>query len=238
MAPPAPCRVVSWPGCQAVSQARRPCRGRVLAGTAVSWPSVAHLAGRVVACLATQAAQLPSPLVTIHPIVLRYNSQLPSSFWSQYSLCIAIQCPQHSSLPQSQYTNVYFNTISPADRLPMSQYTAVYCDTNLNHQPQYNRRLAIQFTHCTPKLHYTSPIAIQFSSHSNPYLAIQFVAYKTRSQYNFFFSFCNTTHPTTHLGLQYNFSFTIQLGSSPNQSLHQFFFSFFFFISSSYGKIH
>ena len=139
-------------------------------GTAVSWPSVAGLAGRVVACLSTQAAKLASPLVAIHPIVLRYNSQLPSSFWSQYSLCIAIQCPQPSSLPQSQYTNVYCNTISPAARLPMSQYTAVYCDTNLNllsHPLQYNfsshytllqyNSSLLQYTYpAYPKLQYTS----------------------------------------------------------------------------------
>ena len=48
--------------------------------------------------------------------------------------------------------------------------------------------------------------------------------------YNTMPAHCNTNHPTTHPRLQYKFSITIQLGSSPNQfSAPIFFFSFFIF---------
>ena len=92
-------------------------------------------------------------------------------------------------------------------------------------QPQYNMRLAIQFTHCTSKLQYTSPIAIQFSSHSNPSLAIQFqqpspLAIHLILQYK-------PRQPALPR-LQYRFSIKIQLGSTPNQFFAHLFFFFFF----------
>ena len=52
---------------------------------------------------------------------------------------------------------------------------------------------------------------------------------------------CNTNHPTTHPKLQYKFSITIQLGSSPSQfSAPIFFFrfsSFFFLYIYLYWKM-
>ena len=100
----------------AVSWARRLCGGRVR----VQARLYRGLPRDTTACL-------KPPLVTIHPIVLRYNSQLPSSFWSQYSLCIVIQCPRPSSLPQSQYTNciaIQFSTASSPVTIHL-----VYCNT-------------------------------------------------------------------------------------------------------------
>ena len=82
--------------------------------------------------------------------------------------------PQLDSPPQSQYTNLYCNTITSATRFLCHNTLQCIVIQTSTIQPQYNRRLAIQFIHCTPNLQYTSPIAIQFSSHSNPSLAIQF----------------------------------------------------------------
>ena len=191
---------------------------------------------------------------------------------------------------------MYCNTIPSAARFLCHNTLQCIVIQTSTIQPQYNRRLAIQFTHCTPKLQYTSPIAIQFSSHStlllqynsNSLAHLQYTSYCNTNlpnlhsqslshntihsiaiQYpllqpllvtiqsvycypiplprllycNTMLAHCNTNHPTTHPGLQYKFSITIQLGSSPNQSLHQIFFFRFslllllIFFISSYWKM-
>ena len=79
---PRPCRKSDG----RVAGAPAPCRGR--SGHVVAWPP-----GHV----ATQ--RLPqAPLVPIHPIVLRYNSQLPAPAGHNTPRCIAIQTQPSSHL--------------------------------------------------------------------------------------------------------------------------------------------
>ena len=103
---------VSQPGPPAVSQ-RKGCRVAGARRRVVgAWPShVAGLAGLY--CDTSQPCLLFPGHNTAYCIAVQFLQ--PSSFWSQYNLCIAIQCPQPSSLPQSQYTNciaIQFSTAS------------------------------------------------------------------------------------------------------------------------------
>ena len=162
-----------------------------------------------------------------------------------------VQTVTQKQCTESQYTNVYCNTIPSAARFLCHNTLQCIVIQISTIQPQYNRRLTIQFTHCTPKLQYTSPISIQFSSHSNPSLAIQFqqpspLAIHLILQYNFpatqtlllqynsnslahlkYTSYCNTNLANLHSqSLSHNKIpyITIQLGSGPTQFCTKIFF--------------
>ena len=82
-------------------------------------------------------------------------------------------------------------------------------------------------------LQYTSSPALPaFSLSHNTLSVLEYnpIQLHTQDCNTIFFSYCNTipTHCTSK-SLSHNtkLAITIQLGSSPNQSLHQFFFSFF-----------
>ena len=93
-----------------------PCATRA---RAVSWPGLPAVLRH--SCL----PQAPTGHNTPYCIAIQFMQ--PNSFWSQYRLCIAIQCPQPSSLPQSQYTNcivIQFLTTSSPITIHL-----VYCNT-------------------------------------------------------------------------------------------------------------
>ena len=121
-----------------------------------------------------------------------------------------------------------------------SQYTCVLqynpcqasCYCNINFSPLHHH-IAIQFSSQLHQSCNTIPILqYTFTSHSSPSLAIQFIAYKTRSQYNFYHSNpslaiqnqANYT-PSLAIQLQYNFSSPLSCNTIARLQYKFFFFT-------------
>ena len=94
------------------------------------------------------SAQLPSPLVTIHSSVLRYNTQPFKQQQSQYNKCIATQlCSPAPFLATIHW--VYCYTNFPHSLAASVTIHLVYCDTI---PPATNKPITIHFpnlpSHC------------------------------------------------------------------------------------------
>ena len=183
-------------------------------------------------------------LVTINSILLQYNTLFLNASWSQYKgvlqynlpivllSCNTIRCLlQYTSW--SQYTCVL--KYNPCQ-------ASCYCNTNFS---PLHHHIAIQFSSQLHQSYNTIPILqYTFTSHSSPSLTIQLIAYKTRSQYNFYhsnpslaiqnqanytpkvaiqFFYYNTIpsqlHPSLATQLQYNL-FSIPLSCNTIARLH------------------
>ena len=157
-------------------------------------------------------------------------THLSCPYWSQYTAVYCDTQPQPSShqVAIQFFLLQYTSSHQPCSLLfTIHEIVLQYSFPNSPYSfPSHNTLCVLQHTPlpsqpARPVLQYTlvscntvpQPPSLQYKP---SLLAIQF-----------FFPVCNTTHPTTHPGLQYNFSITIQLGSSPNQPLNQFFFCFF-----------
>ena len=141
----------------------------------------------------------------------------------QYNNCIAIQfllATYFSNNPLLQYSWLSCNT-TPLLALQVTihkgvlQYnffscTPLYCNTIF---------LLLQYNSNPPSLLSCNTIPIlqyNFTSHSSPSFAIQFIAYKTRSQYNFYHS--NPSLAKQILVLQYNILLLATLHSNTTMS--------------------
>ena len=150
--------------------------GRVAGPTAVSWPCDARPCALCRAHYALAPARLAARIERITARKRPYRGRVPRAPLA-VSWALAARQPSRiaGTVPRAGWPCPRLShDTALLQALIWSQYTKVYCDTKTQ-QPvlfmsQNSRHLAIQYTHCPPKLQYTSPIAIQFAN----LLAIQF----------------------------------------------------------------
>ena len=138
--------------------------------------------------------------------VLQYN--LPTTLLS----CNTLRCLlQYTSW--SQYTCVL--QYNPCQ-------ASCYCNTTFS---PLHHHIAIQFSSQLHQSCNTIPILqYTFTSHSSPSLAIQFIVYKTRSQYNFYYSnpslaIQNKANYTPKVVIQFSYCNTIPRQLHPSLAI-------------------
>ena len=159
-----------------------------------AFPSQLLLLSQYTKCIVTQSSpSLPSLRSQYNNCIVYRDTAFPSQLLllSQYTKCIVTQSSPGLPSLRSQYNNCIVTQCSSPNSLPLSQYTPVYCDTLPNHPSCLSHNtlslfatllVTIQSVYCDPipqptfLLQYKSKVAIQI----------------------FFFPFCNTLLPITH----------------------------------------